>query len=453
MRVILLSSLVALIAGCSHNPGEPGGQAQSLPPIQPDYCNVVMPCNMALPSFMVDGATHMRAEVGWGGQTVTVDGECEVCLDDAARGMESRPSTIDVTVSVWDETHPDGVRYAPFTITFSPDSIDSKITYRLIPPGYEGWNTMGIYERRLSSYDETPIVVIDGAGQGCVNCHTPAWGNPHRTLYHKRGEGGGTHFSIDGKDAFLNLKDLGLQGSYPAWHPGGRYIAFANTDTHQSFYHRSSDKIEVYDLGGKLFIYDTQTKAEMLDERFNDSTLFHTFPAFSPDGSTLYFCRAKAVDMPHHTDSLHYALIAARFDPSTAALGEEQVIVPATDHTSVSFPRVSPDGRYLMYTLSHCGTFPIWHKEADLAMIDLSTGLPVDISALNSDDVESYHSWDSSGRWVVLSSRRADGRYTRLYFAHVDERGGVSRPFMLPQRSPMHDLMLLDSYNVPEFMK
>ena len=77
----------------------------------------------------------------------------------------------------------------------------------------------------------------------------------------------------------------------------------------------------------------------------------------------------------------------------------------------------------------------------------------VDTSILNSKDVDSYHSWSSNGRWIVFSSKRIDGKYTRLYFAHVDKDGRFTRPFMLPQKDPEQNGALLYAYNIPEFIK
>ena len=80
---------------------------------------------------------------------------------------------------------------------------------------------------------------------------------------------------------------------------------------------------------------------------------------------------------------------------------------------SVKFPRVSPDGKRLLYTVSDYGNFSIWHKDADLHMLDLSTGAIDSLPEVNSPDVESYHSWSGNSRWFVFSSRRGDG------FSHV----------------------------------
>ena len=71
----------------------------------------------------------------------------------------------------------------------------------------------------------------------------------------------------------------------------------------------------------------------------------------------------------------------------------------------------------------------------------------------NSADTDSYHSWSSNSRWIVFSSRRDDGLFTRLYIAHIDADGVAGKPFMLPQRDPQQYYAdLFRSYNVPEFI-
>ncbi len=108
---------------------------------------------------------------------------------------------------------------------------------------------------------------------------------------------------------------------------------------------------------------------------------------------------------------------------------------------------------YLMFTLSDYGNFSIWHKEADLWLLDLRSGAFRNLEEVNSDDTESYHNWSSNSHWFVFSSRRGDGLYTRLYIASVDEQGRIGKPFLLPQQDPyiFYD-QLIYSYNVPEFV-
>ena len=75
------------------------------------------------------------------------------------------------------------------------------------------------------------------------------------------------------------------------------------------------------------------------------------------------------------------------------------------------------------------------------------------LDELNSPEVESYHSWSSNGKWVIFSTRREDGAYTRLYISHLEDNGTFSKPFALPQRDPDFNTEFLYSYNIPEFMK
>ena len=71
---------------------------------------------------------------------------------------------------------------------------------------------------------------------------------------------------------------------------------------------------------------------------------------------------------------------------------------------------------------------------------------------VNSPDAEAYHTWSSNGRWMVFSSRRTDGNFTRPFFAHVDGLGRATKPFELPAADPDYHRQLLKSYNIPELM-
>jgi hypothetical protein len=85
-------------------------------------------------------------------------------------------------------------------------------------------------------------------------------------------------------------------------------------------------------------------------------------------------------------------------------------------------------------------------------MLNLATGECKPMEGINSDDTESYHSWSSNGRWMVVSSRREDGNFTRPFLAHVDKQGRASKPFALPQADPDYHRQFMKSYNIPEFI-
>ena len=106
-----------------------------------------------------------------------------------------------------------------------------------------------------------------------------------------------------------------------------------------------------------------------------------------------------------------------------------------------------------MFVEFNYGNFSIWHPEADLAMIDLKTGRVRRLNEVNSLNVESFHTWSSTGRWIVFSSKRMDGGWARPYFAHFDKRTGrFTKPFVLPQESPSFYDTFMKTYNLPELI-
>lgn len=459
-RHIMTVAVAALLLSCGRGADEAARAVDALPPIYPDYAGVTVPCNIAPLNFKIRGAERIRAEFVAGGEARFVaegrKGAIEI-PPKKWRALLADADVAEVRVSAWSAAEPEGVRYAPFRIIVSPEPIDERIAYRLIEPGYEGWLQMGIYQRDLTNFDEDVLVDNSVNSTGCVNCHSFRDYSPDEMLFHARGKSGGTVFVRDGRMEKVDLASTPplRQGVYPMWNPRGRYVAFSTNDTAQSFFGGHGQPIEVYDQSSDLMIYDTETGRMLTDERFFSDARWETFPAWSPDGATLYFCSAEPRSMPLDRESVRYDLLRAEFDFATGALGErvDTLYDSRTAGGSVSFPRVSPDGRYLMYTRADYGTFPVWHAEADLAVMDLRDGLEVDASALNSDEAESCHAWSSSGRWVVFASRREDGRYTRLYLASVSPDGEFGKPFLLPQRNPDQNAWRLKSYNVPEFVR
>ena len=459
-RHIMTVAVAALLLSCGRGADEAARAVDALPPIYPDYAGVTVPCNIAPLNFKIRGAERIRAEFVAGGEARFVaegrKGAIEI-PPKKWRALLADADVAEVRVSAWSAAEPEGVRYAPFRIIVSPEPIDERIAYRLMEPGYEGWLQMGIYQRDLTNFDEDVLVDNSVNSTGCVNCHSFRDYSPDEMLFHARGKSGGTVFVRDGRMKKVDLASTPplRQGVYPMWNPRGRYVAFSTNDTAQSFFGGHGQPIEVYDQSSDLMIYDTETGRMLTDERFFSDARWETFPAWSPDGATLYFCSAEPRSMPLDRESVRYDLLRAEFDFATGALGErvDTLYDSRTAGGSVSFPRVSPDGRYLMYTRADYGTFPVWHAEADLAVMDLRDGSEVDASALNSDEAESCHAWSSSGRWVVFASRREDGRYTRLYLASVSPDGEFGKPFLLPQRNPDQNAWRLKSYNVPEFVR
>ena len=435
-------------------------QENAQPQIYPDYIGVTIPVNIAPPNFSLADETVVNCQcqridaviTDRHGHSLHSQGEESVDfdIDDWHELLgQNRGDSLSITVSA---KYDDGWHtYNPFSIYVSPDSIDYGICYRLIEPGYEVWSKMGIYERDLSSFDERALIE-NTQFEGCVNCHSFNRGNSADMSLHIRGPHGATLLR-----AYNTKTDQTLGFCvYPYWHPSGRYIAYSTNTTRQLFHSSDPNRIEVFDEASDVQVYDVEKNELILLSFLKQDSIYETFPVFSADGRSLYFCAARALpEDSHQLDSIRYNLCRIDFDPATGTFGSriDTIVNAEAMHKSLSFPRPSYDGRFLCYTLSDYGQFSIWHHEADLYLLNLSTGESCPMDGANSDDTESFHNWSTNSRWLVLSSRRDDGLFTRPYFCHVDANGTVSKAFMLPQRNPRRFYReRFFSFNVPDFV-
>ena len=347
-------------------------------------------------------------------------------------------------------------KYLPFYIHIRNEPIDPWLVYRLIAPGYEAWSDMGLYQRDISTFKEESIIDSRLLPGNCMNCHSFNQNNPKQMIFHLRGKIGGTLLIKDSKVKKVNTKTEKTISNcvYPSWHPSGDYIAFSVNSIYQVFHSFKEKRIEVYDSESDVVVYDINNNKLITCDLINLKGNFETFPAFTPDGGSLFFCSAGAKKMPDEYNQIRYHLCRISFDASNGTFGRKvDTLVNSSEFgKSVSFPRISPSGKYLMFTTSDYGNFSIWHKDADLFLLDLQTGFYKPIDIVNSEDTESYHSWSSGSNWFVFSSRRQDGLYTRPFIAYIDKNGKAGNPFLLPQKDPDYYDNCLQSFNIPEFV-
>lgn len=422
--------------------------------IYPDYKEVTIPYNIAPLNFMPEGVEKGAVRfVSSSGESLVAkvrNGRTDIPLRKWRRFLaESKGASLEVTVA-----DKKGTAYKPFNIHVASEAIDKYVAYRLIEPGYELWREMGIYQRDLESFRQTPIVESRNVDNACVNCHNFNSRNPEEMVMHVRGNNAGTYVNVDGEWEKLNTKTPQTISAlvYPSWHPGGRYIAFSVNDTKQTFHVSDPDKILVYDFKSDVVVYDIKERRLITDYAIFRKAAFETFPAFSNDGGRLFYCVADSLKMPTGYKNLQYALCSIGFNAEEGEFGQVDTLFKKED-LSVTMPRVSPDGKYVLFTTTAYGNFTVWHKDSELNLLDLNSGEVRNAEEWNSEDSDSFHSWSGNSRWAVFSSRRGDSYYTRLYIGYISEDGTLGKAFLLPQKDPKHNDRLMKSYNIPELVE
>lgn len=455
--------LSLLLSACNSKP-ENVRQVDSLPSIFPDYIGVTIPVEIAPMNFNLlsdDNVDCVDVTVkGSRCGEIHSNGEwAEFDIDEWHELVcQNKGGTLSFTVCA--KINGQWLQYKDFDMYVSQHPLEEwGLTYRRIAPGYEVYSQMGLYQRDISSFEEYEIISNTRVPGNCVNCHTSNRTEPDQILFHVRGNNGATVVRNHEKIDNLNTKTDETLGAcvYPYWHPDGKYIVFSTNTTRQSFHVAGEKRIEVFDEASDLQVYDVEQHQLILSPLTMQKGSNESFPAFSPDGKTIYFCTATKRDNINETCDIRYDLCSIGFDAATGRCGNkvDTLVIASRDSMSISIPKPSYDGRWLMYTLADYGTFPIWHKEADLWLLDLTTNQAHPLIEANSPDTESYHNWSQNSQWFVFSSRRdGGGLYTRLYLSSIDKNGSATKPFLLPQRNPLRYYdRLLHSYNVPDFTK
>ena len=477
----LLAVAVLLLSSCAGHPDVPSSskEAKCLPAIFPDYCNVTVPYNIAPLNFMLPIDLYEECVA----RLTTPDGEQQTYgkgvkvqipesewhdMLDASKGKS-------IKVEVWGKKAGEWLSFNPFEIRVANEPIDEYVSYRLIEPSYVAWTYMEIAQRHLTTFEESQIfnneiTMNDRAKGQCINCHSYQNYKTDNMLFHVRLSNAGTVIVNDGKVSRVNMKrDYTISGGvYPSWHPTAKLVAFSTNKTRQAFHTSHPNKIEVYDLASDMILYDVETDSVSVVSE--DPDLLEVYPTWSPDGKWLYYCKSVPLPEEMHDKDIRttyaktqYNLYRRSFDVATHGFGEEELVYDAaTADKSVTLPRFSPDGRYLLFALGQYGCFHSRHHDADIVCIPMDqyngttltweTASPLDLTNLNSKSYsDSYPSWSSNGHWIMLASRRDDDNYSRVYFSYFHD-GKAEKAFMMPQEDPEYHTFLLKSYNRPEFM-
>lgn len=470
--IFVILAFVVTLFSCSSHPDVPANAKNvgSLPSLYPDYCNVTVPCNIAPLNFMLsdENFTECVARITTpdGNSDTYGEGRKVIIPEDDWNDILKASRGKSIAVEVWGKKNYEWLSFKKFSISVANDSIDGYISYRLIEPSYLIYDYMEISQRNLSSFNEETIynnkvACQDKKGQ-CINCHSYQNYKTDNMLFHVRVTNGGTVIVNDGKLSKVDLKrdNTISAGVYPSWHPTEKLVAFSTNTTRQLFHTGNVNKTEVFDLASDLILYDVAKDDVSIVSA--DTTRLEVFPTWSPDGKYLYYCctlpDTSTVNMHTKYKNVQYNLYRRSFDLKTRHFGEEELVYDAVSKSrSISLPRVSPDGKYVIFAEGQYGCFNIWHHDADIKIIPVPTSgvtveIPDALDLLNSKKyAESYPSWSSNGKWIMCASRRDDGNYSRVYISYFDGKK-AHKAFELPQRDPEHNMLRLKSYNRPEFM-
>lgn len=457
---IILLSLTVL--SCT---GEPKYFSKgNSPVIYPDYTDITVPGNIAPVNFMIqDSAIKIFTIIESGDVRFKTSGQ-KVCIPLKKWRQLTRQGNI--TVTVFEQKKDGWFKMKPFDIYIS-DDIDPYLTYRVIPPLFETYHRLSINQRNITNFKEKVVYANTMASKGsnmqCINCHSFKNWKTDNMQFHIRQYLGGTIMYTDGKLEKLNLKtDSTISAAvYPSWHPTHNYIAYSTNRTFQNIHTNHTNRIEVFDEGSDLVLYNLDDKAVSIIE--NDSAEYECYPSWAPDGKTLYFVSAHVGNPSEFAKSggavaananatFKYSLYSKEFNPDNRTWSaKKKVYDAAAADSSITWPRVSPDGRWMVCCISTHGVFPPNQEVSDLMVFDLEKGTYRYADEINSNKSESYHAWASNGKWMVLSSRREDGVHTRLYITHLNPDGTFTKPFLLPQKDPEFTQKFMYSFNIPEF--
>ena len=456
--LFLVTACMLVITGCSHQP-ENALVVNAVPKIFPEYYDLTIPPNIAPLNFVIkEPGSKFRVEISAGESKKILIRQRSPIIKiprGAWRKMLSGNAGENLTLDILTFHNNKWNRFTRINHKIATDPIDPYLAYRLVYTVYLKWYDMGIYQRNLTGFRERPVIVNSSTEHSCINCHTFERNDPSRMLIHFRILHPGTLIWNKGRLSKVDTRtpNTPSPGVYPSWHPDGKHIAFSVGKISPRLTTRLNKPVDVADWASDLILYDTEkntvsTSPEISTDRREN------MPAWSPDGKYLYFISAPEAKKGDVESLLHakYSLMRIAYDAALDTWGQAEMIL-SSDVTgmSISKPSVSPDGKYLVCSMSDYGYFTIFHKGSDLYSVNLETREYKKLE-LNSSSAESHSCWSSNGRWLVFSSKRMDGVLTRPYIAYFDTNGVAHTPFVLPQQNPeMYD-RLLANFNLPELL-
>jgi tetratricopeptide (TPR) repeat protein len=186
----------------------------------------------------------------------------------------------------------------------------------------------------------------------------------------------------------------------------------------------------------------------------DDPHYVQTDGVWSPDGKYIVFARAEAknprekgqplaqyANDPNETQ-IQYDLYRIPFNEGRGGT-PERIAGASQNGMSNNFPKVSPDGRWIVFV--QCKNGQLMRPDSQLYIVPFGGGEARRLRA-NTSLMNSWHSFSPNGRWLVFSSK-ARSPYTQMYLTHIDANGDSSPPILIDNATAANRAV-----NLPEFV-
>ncbi len=186
----------------------------------------------------------------------------------------------------------------------------------------------------------------------------------------------------------------------------------------------------------------------------DDPRYVQTDGVWSPDGKYVVFVRAEAkephpegVPLPTEANDpnevqIQYNLYRVPFNAGKGGVAEP-VLGASNNGMSNSFPKISPDGRWIVFVKSR--NAQLMRPDSELYIVPAAGGTARRMRC-NTPLMNSWHSFSPNGRWMVFSSK-SRSPYTQMYLTHIDANGNDSPPILIEDSTAANRAV-----NLPEFV-
>ena len=205
---------------------------------------------------------------------------------------------------------------------------------------------------------------------------------------------------------------------------------------------------------GVLAWYSRESRTLKTLPGADDPDYVHTSAFWSPDGKYLVFSRERARDPfapgqppakyandPNETQ-MQYDLYRIPFNNGKGGKAE-RVIGASENGMSNNFPKVSPDGKWIVFVRNKNGL--LMRPDSQLYIVPFEGGVERRLNC-NLKVMNSWHSFSPNGRWLVFSSK-TPSYYTHMYLTHIDENGNDSPAILIEDATAANRAV-----NIPEFV-